>query len=89
MATVTLGTNGPGGTAFRLVLPSSKRDRLNELAAAFCEPCSCSVVDCGREGMPVLLVESELEAILCPVHQLVLRDGSPVEGEPVVVTAAW
>jgi hypothetical protein len=39
--------------------------------------------------MPVLLVDSELEAILCPVHQLVQLDGSPVEGEPMLATAAW
>jgi hypothetical protein len=39
--------------------------------------------------MPVLLVEAELEAVLCPVHQLVLLDGSPVEGEPMLATSAW
>jgi hypothetical protein len=39
--------------------------------------------------MPVLLVDDEQEAILCPVHQLVLPDGSPVRGEPMLATAAW
>jgi len=39
--------------------------------------------------MPVVLVDSELEAVLCPVHQLVLLDGSPVEGQPMLATAAW
>jgi hypothetical protein len=37
----------------------------------------------------VLLVESELEAILCPVHELVLLDGARVTGEPTLATAAW
>jgi hypothetical protein len=27
--------------------------------------------------------------VLCPVHQLVLLDGTPVEGEPMVATCAW
>jgi hypothetical protein len=39
--------------------------------------------------MPVLLVESEQEAVLCPVHQLVRLDGSRVEGEPMLATAVW
>jgi hypothetical protein len=39
--------------------------------------------------MPVLLVEAELEAVLCPVHQLVLLDGSAVQGEPMLATAVW
>jgi hypothetical protein len=39
--------------------------------------------------MPVVLVESEAEAVLCPVHQLVLLDGTPVQGQPMLATAAW
>jgi hypothetical protein len=39
--------------------------------------------------MPVVLVDSELEALLCPVHLLVLLDGSAVQGEPLLATAAW
>jgi hypothetical protein len=71
------------------VLPRDKRDRLAERAAGLLRRCSCSSEGCFAEGMPVLLVDSELEAILCPVHQLVLLDGSPVEGEPMLATAAW
>jgi hypothetical protein len=78
-----------GGPPFRLVLPRDKRDRLAERTAGLTRRRACSVVGCQAEGMPVLLVDSELEAILCPVHQLVLLDGSPVEGEPMLATAAW
>ena len=44
---------------------------------------------CGAEGLPVLLVEAELEAVLCPLHQLVLLDGTPVDGAPMLATAVW
>ena len=79
----------PGAPPFRLVLPRDKRDRLAEHTAALSRRRTCSVAGCLAEGMPVLLVDSELEAILCPVHQLVLLDGSPVTGEPMLATAAW
>jgi len=72
-----------------LVLPRDKRDRLAERVAALAPRRTCSVDGCSAEGMPVLLVDAEVEAMLCPVHQLVLPDGSPVEGEPMLVTAAW
>ncbi|MCA1646276.1 MAG: hypothetical protein LC797_12745 [Chloroflexi bacterium] len=49
----------------------------------------CSVPGCGAESLPVLLVDSEREALLCPVHQLVFLDGARVEGEPMLATAAW
>lgn len=75
--------------SFRLVLPRYKRDRLAERAAELTRRRGCSVPGCRAEGMPVLLVDSELEAVLCPVHELVLLDGSPVDGEPMLVTAAW
>ena len=39
--------------------------------------------------MSVLVVESEKEAVLCPSHQLVWPDGTQVEGEPMLATAAW
>jgi len=78
-----------GGLSFRLVLPRDKRDRLAERAAGMSRRRACSVVGCEAEGMPVLLVDSELEAVVCPVHQLVLLDGSPVAGEPMLATAAW
>jgi hypothetical protein len=77
------------GPPFRLVLPRDKRDRLAQRAAALTLRRQCSVESCGAEGMPVLLVESEAEAVLCPVHQLVRLDGSPVDGEPMLATAAW
>jgi hypothetical protein len=79
----------PLGAPFRLVLPRDKRDRLAERAARLSRRRDCTVQACRHEGMPVLLVDSEQEAILCPVHQLVLLDGSPVAGEPMVATAAW
>jgi hypothetical protein len=78
-----------GGPPFRLVLPRGKRDRLTELAAGMTRRRTCSVAGCQAEGMPVLLVDSEQEAVVCPVHSLVLLDGSPVEGEPMLATAAW
>ena len=59
-----------------------------ERAAALRLPRRCSVAGCGADGMSVLLVDAELEAILCPIHQLVLPDGSPVEGQPMLA-AAW
>ena len=75
--------------SFRLVLPRGKRDRLAERTAGLVRRRRCSVPTCHAEGMPVLLVDSELEAVLCPVHQLVQLDGSPVAGEPMLATAAW
>jgi len=78
-----------GGPSFRLVLPRDKRDRLAELAAGLSRRRRCSVAGCQAEGLPVLLVDSEQEAVLCPVHQLVRLDGSPVAGEPMLATAAW
>jgi hypothetical protein len=87
--TVALAVDIAGGPLFRLVLPRDKRDRLAEHAARLAWRRGCSVAGCGAESMPVLLVDSELEALLCPVHQLVLLDGSPVEGEPMLATAAW
>ena len=77
-----------GRPSFRLVLPREKRDRLAERAAALRLPRGCSVAGCGADGMSVLLVDAELEAILCPIHQLVLPDGSPVVGQPMLA-AAW
>ena len=86
---VSLEDNWSGGPPFRLVLPRDKRDRLAERAAGLRRRRGCAVAGCGAEGMPVLLVDAELEAVLCPVHQLVLLDGSPVHGQPMLATAAW
>jgi hypothetical protein len=86
---VSLEDNWSAGPPFRLVLPREKRDRLAVRAARLRRRCGCVVRGCGAEGMPVLLVDSELEAVLCPVHQLVLLDGSPVHGQPMLATAAW
>ena len=74
---------------FRLVLPREKRDRLTALVAAQGVRRQCGVAGCCAEGMPVVLVESEAVAVLCPVHQLVCLDGSPVTGQPMLATAAW
>ena len=76
-------------TPLRLVLPRLKRDRLTAQVAALRRSAPCGVAGCAVEGIPVLLVEAELEAVLCPVHQLVLLDGSPVEGEPMLATCGW
>jgi hypothetical protein len=81
--------NSSGGPPFRLVLPRHKRDRLAVHAALLSQLRGCSVQGCRVECLPVLLVESEEEAILCPVHQLVRLDGRPVLGEPMLATAAW
>ena len=86
---LSLEDNWAGGPLIRLVLPRDKRDRVTELVAGLAWRRVCSVADCGAEGMPVLLVESEVEAMLCPVHQLVRLDGSQVDGEPMLATAAW
>lgn len=85
----SLEANWFAGPPFRLVLPRDKRDRLIELASTLTEGRRCSVLGCAAEGMPVLLIEAELEAVLCPVHQLVRLDGSPVEGQPMLATAIW
>ena len=75
--------------AFRLVMPRAKRDRLTVMTAALAQRRPCGVAACGADCLPVVLVESEREALLCPLHQLVLLDGSPVVGQPLVATAAW
>ena len=74
---------------FRLVLPRDKRDRLAACAARLSRRRRCTVPACTAEGLPVLLVEAELEGVLCPRHQLVLLDGSVVHGEPMLATAVW
>ena len=85
----SLEDNWSNAAPFRLVLPRHKRDRLAEYAASLSPRRGCTVSGCAAEGMPVLLVEAELEAVLCPVHQLVMLDGSAVQGEPMLATAAW
>ncbi len=87
--TLGLEDNWSAGPPFRLVLPRDKRDRLAAHAVLLQRRCSCTVPGCGADCMPVLLVEAESEAVLCPVHQLVLLDGSPVRGEPMLATAVW
>jgi hypothetical protein len=89
LASLSLEDNWAAGPPFRLVLPRDKRDRLAERAARLTLRRRCSVLGCCAEGMPVLLVDSEQEAILCPVHQLVQLDGSAVEGQPMLATGAW
>ena len=74
---------------FRLVLSRDKRDRLTAHLAALNQWCACGVAGCRAEGLPVVLVEDEQEAVLCPVHQLVLPDGSAVTGEPLLAISPW
>ena len=74
---------------FRLVLLRNKRDRLARRAQALAAHRGCSVPSCTAESLPVLLVDSETEALLCPYHQLVHLDGTPIEGEPMLATAGW
>jgi hypothetical protein len=88
-AAISLEDNWSGVAPLRLVLPRDKRDRLTERMAMLRRPRPCSVATCGAEGMAVVLVDAELEAILCPIHQLVSLEGRAVEGEPALVMAAW
>jgi len=74
---------------FRLVLPRDKRDRIARRAQALVAHRRCSVPSCRADSLPVLLVDSEAEALLCPYHQLVKLDGTPIEGEPMLATASW
>jgi hypothetical protein len=86
---ISLEDNWSARPPFRLVLPRDKRDRLAAQAATLRRRRACTVAGCTAEGLPVLLVEAEQEAVLCPVHQLVLLDGSPVSGEPMLATCVW
>jgi hypothetical protein len=86
---LALEDNWAAGPPFRLVLPREKRDRLAACAARLSRRRVCTLAGCGAEGLPVLLVEAELEAVLCPLHQLVLLDGTPVDGAPMLATAVW
>jgi hypothetical protein len=87
--TVSLEDNWSSSRPFRLVLPRAKRDRLTALVASLRVRRRCTTAGCTHEVMPVVLVETETEALLCPVHQLVLLDGSPIQGQPMLATAAW
>ncbi|HEY1297845.1 MAG TPA: hypothetical protein VGJ60_32605 [Chloroflexota bacterium] len=86
---ISLEDNWSARPPFRLVLPRDKRDRLAALAATLRARRACPAPSCVAEGLPVLLVDAEQEAVLCPVHQLVLLDGSPVAGEPMLATCGW
>ena len=74
---------------FHLVLPREKRDRLARRLGALQPSRACSAPGCEAEGLSVVLVDAETEAVLCPFHQLVGLDGRPVEGEPMIATAGW
>ncbi len=76
-------------SGFRLVLLRNKRDRLARRAQALAAHRACGVAHCSAECLPVLLVDSETEALLCPYHQLIQLDGTPIEGEPMLATAGW
>jgi hypothetical protein len=74
---------------FRLVLPREKCDRLAQRVGALTPRATCATPGCGAEGLAVLLVDAEVEAVLCPSHQLVGLDGAPVDGQPMLALAAW
>ncbi|MDQ3811641.1 MAG: hypothetical protein M3336_15275 [Chloroflexota bacterium] len=74
---------------FRLVVPRAKRNRLDQRARSLAPRARCSVRGCAAESLVVLLVESETEALLCPRHLLVQRDGLPVRGEPLLAAVGW
>jgi hypothetical protein len=74
---------------FRLVLPRAKRNRLDRRAQGLLPRRNCCVATCGAESLSVLLFESETEALLCPFHQLIHLDGSPVRGEPLLAVPGW
>ncbi len=74
---------------FRLVVPSAKRDRLARKLASLGPRRPCGVLTCGAEGLAVVVVDSEIEAVLCPRHALVDFGGQPIPGQPIVVTSAW
>ena len=89
MLVASLEDNWSCDRPFRLVLPQAKRSRLTALVARLNMRRMCVVSGCSSESMPVVLVDAEVEALLCPTHQLVLLDGSPVQGQPLLATAAW
>lgn len=89
MLVASLEDNWSCSRPFRLVLQEAKRERLTALVAGLHMRRHCVVDGCDRDGMPVVLVEAEVEALLCPIHQLVRLNGEPVEGQPMVATAAW
>jgi hypothetical protein len=72
-----------------LVLPRAKRDRLTRRVAGLAPRRRCPSCGCDAQGLGVILIDSEAEAVLCPRHELVALDGRPVEGEPIFATAAW
>ena len=74
---------------FHLVLPRNKRDRLARRVHGLQPSRCCAAPGCTAEGLCVVLVDAETEAVLCPFHQLVGLDGKPVEGEPMVIAAGW
>ncbi|GAC1324154.1 MAG: hypothetical protein NVSMB2_22160 [Chloroflexota bacterium] len=71
------------------MLSRDKRDRLAERAAGLQTFRTCNHGGCHADGLPVLLIDSEQEAVLCPVHQVVLGDGTPVTGEPTLAAPIW
>src|SRR5262249_40763347 len=74
---------------FPVVLRRDKRDRRARRAQSLAGHRRCSVPHCRAESLPVVLVDSEAEALLCPYHLLVQLDGTPIEGEPMLATASW
>jgi hypothetical protein len=76
-------------SAFRLVLPRQKRERLEDRARALPTHSRCSIASCPAETLAVLVIDSEQEARLCPYHQLVHLDGTPITGQPLLAVPNW
>ena len=90
MIQVYTAADGRGDVrGFRLVLPRDKQVRLAQRVSRLAERLGCRVPGCEREGLAVVLVDSETDAVLCPRHELVALDGQRVEGRPMFATATW
>jgi len=73
----------------RLVIPRAKRERLAERVAVLAPRRACTIAGCGLAGIAVVILETEMEAVLCSEHELVTVSGQAVPGQPMFVTAAW
>jgi hypothetical protein len=76
-------------SAFRLVLPRAKRERLERQANHLPSQARCPIATCTAESLAVLVIESEEEARLCPYHELVRLDGTPLSGQPLLAVPNW
>lgn len=75
--------------SFRFVLPRAKQARLARRLATLERRRPCPVPSCGLDGLAVVLVELEADAVLCRLHELVDNTGALIPGQPTIVTSAW